>query len=103
VQRGSTENLRTKTRLYEMVEFIGQWSMLDVFVVILLAALANFHGLMQIAAGSGAAAFGAVVIFTMLAAMSFDPRRSWDLADNDDADSPAPQTSSAATAARPVS
>jgi len=103
VQRRSTENLRTKTRLYEMVEFIGQWSMLDVFVVILLAALANFHGLMQIAAGSGAAAFGAVVIFTMLAAMSFDPRRSWDLADNDDADSPAPQTGCAATAARPVS
>jgi len=103
VQRGNTENLRTKTRLYEMVEFIGQWSMLDVFVVILLAALANFHGLMQIAAGSGAAAFGAVVIFTMLAAMSFDPRRSWDMADNDDADSPASQTSSAATAARPVS
>ena len=103
VQRGNTENLRTKTRLYEMVEFIGQWSMLDVFVVILLAALANFHGLMQIAAGSGAAAFGAVVIFTMLAAMSFDPRRSWDLADHDDADSPAPQTGSAATAARPVS
>lgn len=103
VQRGSTENLRTKTRLYEMVEFIGQWSMLDVFVVILLAALANFHGLMQIAAGSGAAAFGAVVIFTMLAAMSFDPRRSWDLADNNDADSPAPQTGRAATAARPVS
>ena len=62
-----------------MVEFIGQWSMLDVFVVILLAALADFKGLMEISAGAGAAAFGVVVILTMLAAMSFDLRRSWDL------------------------
>ncbi|MBJ7263970.1 MAG: PqiA/YebS family transporter subunit [Burkholderiaceae bacterium] len=82
VQRESTHKLRARTRLYEVVEFIGQWSMLDVFVVILLAALANFNGLMQISAGTGAAAFGAVVIFTMLAAMSFDPRRSWDHVDD---------------------
>ena len=88
VQRESTHKLRARTRLYEVVEFIGQWSMLDVFVVILLAALANFNGLMQISAGTGAAAFGAVVIFTMLAAMSFDPRRSWDHVDDVD-DEPA--------------
>jgi len=81
------EKLRTRTRLYEVVELIGQWSMLDVFVVILLAALANFHGLMQISAGGGAAAFGVVVIFTMLAAMSFDLRRSWDEAADDDGSS----------------
>lgn len=86
VQRESPHKLRARTRLYEMIEFIGQWSMLDVFVVILLAALANFHGLMQIGAGTGAAAFGAVVIFTMLAAMSFDPRRSWDQAAESEAD-----------------
>ncbi|CPM53547.1 paraquat-inducible protein A [Bordetella pertussis] len=79
LQRGSTANLRQRTRLYQMVEFIGQWSMLDVFVVIVLAALANFQGLMEISAGSGAASFGMVVILTMMAAMSFDPRRSWDL------------------------
>lgn len=103
MQRRQNHNLRAKTRLYEMVEFIGQWSMLDVFVVILLAALANFHGLMQIAAGSGAAAFGAVVIFTMLAAMSFDPRRSWDMAAAEAADEPAPQSGVAKTAARPAS
>ena len=78
IQRRSTANLRQRTRLYEMVEFIGQWSMLDVFVVILLAALANFHGLMEISAGAGAAAFGMVVIFTMLSAMSLDIRRGWD-------------------------
>ncbi|WP_459618202.1 paraquat-inducible protein A [Bordetella sp. 2513F-2] len=79
VQWRSTSGQRQSTRLYEMVEFIGQWSMLDVFVVILLAALADFQGFMSISAGAGAAAFGMVVILTMLAAMSFDPRRSWDL------------------------
>ncbi|MFC4276838.1 paraquat-inducible protein A [Achromobacter aloeverae] len=79
IQFGNTSNLRQRTRLYSMVEFIGQWSMLDVFVVILLAALANFHGLMEISAAPGAAAFGMVVILTMLAAMSFDPRRGWDM------------------------
>lgn len=79
VQRESQFNLRQRTRLYEMVEFIGQWSMLDVFVVILLASLAHFQGLMEISAGPAAGAFGLVVILTMLAAMSFDPRLAWDL------------------------
>jgi paraquat-inducible protein A len=69
---------RQRTRLYELVEFIGQWSMLDVFVVILLSAMADFPGLAQITAGQGAASFGVVVILTMLAAMSFDPRIGWD-------------------------
>ena len=78
VQRGDAEGLRARTRLYEMVEFIGQWSMLDVFVVILLSALANFPGLMRISAAPGAAAFGLVVVLTMLAARSFDPRSAWD-------------------------
>lgn len=78
LQRASPESLKPRTRLYEFVEVIGQWSMLDVFVVILLAALADFQGLMEISAGGGAAAFGGVVILTMLAAMSFDPRQAWD-------------------------
>lgn len=69
---------RQRTRLYELVEFIGQWSMLDVFVVVLLGAMANFSGLSQISAQPGAFAFGVVVVFTMFAAMSFDPRRGWD-------------------------
>ncbi|OZI65902.1 paraquat-inducible protein A [Bordetella genomosp. 1] len=77
-QQRSATNLRQRTRLYQLVEFIGQWSMLDVFVVILLAALADFPGLMQISAAPGAAAFGVVVVLTMLAAMSFDMRRAWD-------------------------
>lgn len=69
---------RQRTRLYELVEFIGQWSMLDVFVVILLSAMGNFPGLAQITAGPGAASFGLVVILTMFAAMSYDPRIGWD-------------------------
>ena len=69
---------RQRTRLYELVEFIGQWSMLDVFVVVLMAAMANFPGISQIIAGPAAASFGTVVILTMLAAMSYDPRTGWD-------------------------
>ncbi|NGR08839.1 paraquat-inducible membrane protein A [bacterium SGD-2] len=69
---------RQRTRLYEMLEFIGQWSMLDVFVVILMTAMANFPGLSQIIAGPAAASFGLVVVLTMLAAMSYDPRIGWD-------------------------
>ncbi|MBP6019981.1 MAG: paraquat-inducible protein A [Burkholderiaceae bacterium] len=69
---------RQRTRLYEAVEFIGQWSMLDVFVVLLMTALADFPGISQIVAGPGAASFGMVVVLTMLAAFSYDPRQGWD-------------------------
>lgn len=69
---------RQRTRLYEAVEFIGQWSMLDVFVVVLMTALADFPGISQIVAGPGAASFGMVVVLTMLAAFSYDPRQGWD-------------------------
>lgn len=69
---------RQRTRLYEMVEFIGQWSMLDVFVVVLMGAMADFPGLSQIFAGPAAFSFGLVVVLTMLAAISYDPRQGWD-------------------------
>lgn len=69
---------RQRTRLYAVVEFIGQWSMLDVFVVVLMAGMANFPGLSQISAGPAALNFGAVVVLTMVAAMRYDPRRGWD-------------------------
>jgi paraquat-inducible protein A len=72
--------LRERTHMYVIVEFIGQWSMLDVFVVILLSALGHFGSLLSIQPGGGAAAFGGVVILTMLAAMGFDPRLAWRLA-----------------------
>lgn len=67
------------TRLYRMVEFIGKWSMLDVFVVALLATLVNFSTLAAISAGPGAIAFASVVVITMFAALTFDPRLLWDV------------------------
>jgi paraquat-inducible protein A len=76
-QFGNVRGLKSRTQLYRVVEFIGQWSMLDVFVVILLSALGQFGALLSIEPGSGAIAFGTVVILTMLAALSFDPRLAW--------------------------
>lgn len=67
-----------RTRLYRVVEFVGRWSMLDIYVITLLVALVNFRGLATIEAGPAAIAFGAVVVLTMFAAMSFDPRLIWD-------------------------
>lgn len=67
-----------RTRLYRMVEFIGRWSMLDIFVVTLTVALVRFQTLAVITAGPGALAFGCVVILTMIASNRFDPRLIWD-------------------------
>ncbi|WP_104657811.1 paraquat-inducible protein A [Ralstonia insidiosa] len=67
-----------RTRLYRLVERIGRWSMLDVFVVALTVALVHFGSFAVITAGPGALAFGAVVILTMIASMQFDPRLIWD-------------------------
>ncbi|GKW14435.1 paraquat-inducible membrane protein A [Pectobacterium carotovorum subsp. carotovorum] len=69
---------QAKTRLYHFIEFIGQWSMLDVFVVLLLASMVNFKGFAEVNAGMGAIAFGLTVTLTMLATMSFDTRLLWD-------------------------
>ncbi|KAA5604050.1 paraquat-inducible membrane protein A [Roseospira marina] len=65
-------------RLYSVVELIGRWSMLDVFVVALMAGMVQFRSFATITAGPGAAAFGAMVVLSMLAAHSFDPRLLWD-------------------------
>ncbi|MDO4904858.1 MAG: paraquat-inducible protein A [Lautropia sp.] len=78
VQRHSAWRLPERTRLYHAVEWVGRWSMLDVFVVAITAALIQRPGVAVILAGPGIAAFGAVVVLTMLAAMSFDPRLGWD-------------------------
>jgi paraquat-inducible protein A len=67
-----------RTRIYRMVEFIGRWSMLDVFVVALLLSLVQFGKIAEVKAGGGIVAFCAVVLLTMLASMSFDPRGIWD-------------------------
>jgi len=67
-----------RTRLYRVVELVGRWSMLDVYVVAILAALVQFHPLATVTPRSGAVYFGAVVMLSMLSAMAFDPRLIWD-------------------------
>lgn len=65
-------------RVYWITELVGRWSMVDVFVVAVLVALVQLGALMTITPGPAALAFAGVVVFTMFAAMSFDPRLLWD-------------------------
>ncbi|MFZ1446448.1 MAG: paraquat-inducible protein A [Candidatus Dechloromonas phosphoritropha] len=81
VQRRSVWAPRERTRLYRVLEVVGRWSMIDVYVATMLTALVHFGSLMSIRAGSGAIAFGAVVVLTIFAAESFDPRLIWDSAE----------------------
>jgi paraquat-inducible protein A len=78
VQRRSVWQPVQRTRLYRLVELVGRWSMLDIYVVTILAALVQIGSLATIKAGPAAMAFGAVVVLTMFAAMQFDPRLIWD-------------------------
>jgi paraquat-inducible protein A len=66
--------------IYELVEFVGRWSMIDVFVIAVLSALVRMGQLMSIYPDIGALLFAGVVILTMFAAMTFDPRLIWDRA-----------------------
>lgn len=84
VQRHSDHRPLQKTKIYRVVEFVGRWSMIDVFVVTIMVALVQLGAVATMAAGSGAIFFCAVVIISMLAAESFDPRLIWDeCGDND--------------------
>jgi paraquat-inducible protein A len=82
-QRRSQWAMRERARLYRFIELIGYWSMLDVLVVALVAALVQFRSLSTIEPRLGILFFGFVVVLTMLAAMSFDPRLIWDAEDED--------------------
>lgn len=66
------------TQLYRIIAFVGRWSMLDIFMISILVSLVNLGGVAQVIAGSAATAFAAVVILTIFAAKSFDPRLIWD-------------------------
>ncbi|MGY3944896.1 paraquat-inducible protein A [Aeromonas tecta] len=79
VQRGQGASPLRKLKLYRMTEFVGRWSMIDVFVVAILAGLIRLDNLMTIYPGPAAVAFAGVVLITMVAAMSFDSRLIWDL------------------------
>jgi len=78
VRRGSTWGIKHRVHLYRVVELVGRWSMLDIFVVTLLAALVQIQAFATVRAGSASIAFGAVVVLTMFAAIEFDPRLMWD-------------------------
>lgn len=77
-QRRSNWARRERARLYRLVELIGYWSMLDVLVVAVVAALVKFQTLSEVEPRVGILYFGAMVIMTMLSAMNFDPRLIWD-------------------------
>jgi paraquat-inducible protein A len=80
VQRGSIRNNEQRIRLFRTVEFIGRWSMVDVFVDTFTAALVQLQPLMSVEPGPGLFFFAMVVVLTMLAVESFDPRLIWDAA-----------------------
>jgi paraquat-inducible protein A len=67
-----------RSELFRMVEFIGRWSMLDVYAISLLVALVQIGSFASVAVGWGALAFGAVVVLTLFAARTFDERLLWD-------------------------
>jgi paraquat-inducible protein A len=77
-QRRSNWATRERARLYRLVEVVGYWSMLDVLVVAMVAALVKFKALSDAEPRIGIFFFGVVVILTMLSAMNFDPRLIWD-------------------------
>lgn len=79
VQFKSIKRPKDRTRLYRFTEAIGRWSMLDIYVVTILVALVKLDFLADIAAGPAAIYFAAVVVTTMIAAESFDPRLIWDV------------------------
>jgi paraquat-inducible protein A len=79
-QTGRAGWLRDRVRLYHVVRFIGRWSMIDIFMESLLGALVAFGAVITIQPGMGAVAFCAVVILTMFAAETFEPRLMWDRA-----------------------
>lgn len=79
VQRKSRWRPLDRTRLYRITEAIGRWSMVDIYVITILVALVKLGTLATIEAGPGAVYFAAMVVITMFAAMTFDPRLIWDI------------------------
>jgi paraquat-inducible protein A len=79
-QRRSGWQLRERTVVYRVVNVIGRWSMIDIFMASILIALVQFGAVITIGPGLGAVAFAGVVILTMIAAEGFDPRLMWDSA-----------------------
>ena len=96
VRGGRRPNSRRLTRLYSMINAIGRWSMLDVFLVAFLTGAVRFRNLASVTPMHGIIAFASVVILTMIATQLFDPRLLWETNEDDD------QTDEAHTAENPV-
>ena len=84
-QRRSLWNPWRRAKLFRLTHWIGRWSMVDIYVGAALVALVQFKAFASIEPGTGAIAFGAVVVLTMLATASFDPRLTWDPLDRSEA------------------
>jgi paraquat-inducible protein A len=85
VRRHSQWRPAERARLYRIIEIVGRWSMVDVYVVTILVALVHLGSIASVEAETGAFFFGTVVVLTLLAAQSFDPRLIWDsIEDNDE-------------------
>jgi paraquat-inducible protein A len=69
---------RERSRLFRVIEYVGRWSMIDMFMLSILVALVRLGEVATIDPGIGATCFAAVVVLTMFAASSFDPRVIWD-------------------------
>ncbi|MCW5700179.1 MAG: paraquat-inducible protein A [Rhodospirillales bacterium] len=80
VQRGSRKRLKDRTLMYRIIESVGRWSMIDIFMISILIALVRLGSIATIEPGIGAISFAAVVVTTMIASMTFDPRLMWDAA-----------------------
>ena len=78
IQRRSVKEQRERLQLYRLINFVGRWSMLDVFVVTFTVALIQLQPLMAVQPGTGVLFFASVVVLTLFAAESFDPRLIWD-------------------------
>jgi paraquat-inducible protein A len=94
-QRRSNHALKRRTKMYRIVDVIGRWSMIDVFMITILTALVRMGAIASVIPEPGAICFAGVVILTMLAAESFDPRVMWDVAEAPEA-VPAPALAGAA-------
>lgn len=84
VRKGSKLSAQKRATLFHIVEYLGPWSMLDIFVVGLMVGVVNLSFVTSIEAGAGSTYFALMVIFTMFAAHSFDPRLIWDAQSNDE-------------------
>jgi paraquat-inducible protein A len=86
LQERSRRNPHERTRLYRLIEAIGRWSMVDIFVVAVMVAVLQMGNFANVQAGAGAIFFAAVVVLTMIAAVTFDPRLIWDAMEHEDYD-----------------